>query len=71
MTDISKNAKLQQSCITAVIPRSFFIFVQIGTGEYKILAEGIDTYDEAIELRSIYKPNFKNPPFIVASLNEV
>lgn len=70
MTDISKNAELQQSCITAVIPRSFFVFVQVGTDEYRILAEGIDTYDEAIELKNIYKPKFKNPPFVVAFLNE-
>ena len=55
---------------TDVMPRSFFVFVQIGTDEYKILAEGIDTYDEAKELRNMYKSKFKNNPFVVASLNE-
>ena len=66
-----KYGESLQSLQSCVIPRSFFVFVQIGTDEYKILEEGIDTYDEAKELRNIYKSKFKNPPFVVASLNEV
>jgi hypothetical protein len=61
------NPPLQQ---TAVMPRFFFVFVQIGTDEYKILAEGIDSYNDAVEIRDAYVGKFKNKPFIVASLNE-
>ena len=65
--NLPQNPPLQQ---TAVMPRFFFVFVQIGTDEYKILAEGIDTYHDAIEIRDAYKGKFKNQPFVVASLNE-
>jgi hypothetical protein len=58
------------SCQTAVMPRFFFVFVQIGTDEYKILAEGINSYNDAVEIRDAYVGKFKNKPFIVASLNE-
>jgi len=54
----------------AVVPRFFFVFVQIRTDEYKILAEGIDSYNDAVEIRDAYVRKFKNKPFIVASLNE-
>ena len=65
--NLPQNQPLQQ---TAVMPRFFFVFVQIGTDEYKILAEGIDTYQDAVEIRDAYKGKFKNQPFVVASLNE-
>ena len=55
---------------TDVMPRFFFVFVQIGTDEYKILAEGIDSYKDAVEIRDAYASKFKNKPFIVSSLNE-
>lgn len=64
------NTEKEELSIACVMPRYFFVFVQTGTDEYKILAEGIDTYEEAIELINIYKQKFKNPPFVVASLNE-
>ena len=65
--NLPQTPPLQQ---TAVMPRFFFVFVQIGTDEYKMLAEGIDTYQDAVEIRDAYKSKFKNQPFVVASLNE-
>jgi hypothetical protein len=65
--NLPQKPPLQQ---TAVMPRFFFVFVQIGTDEYKILAEGIDSYNDAVEIRDAYVGKFKNKPFIVASLNE-
>ena len=62
--------ELEQLTMPAVMLRFFFVFVQIGTDEYKILAEGIDTYQDAVEIRDAYKSKFKNQPFVVASLNE-
>ena len=47
----------------------FFLFAQIGTDEYIILEEGIDSYNNAVEFRDSYVGEFKNKLFIVASLN--
>lgn len=68
MSNEAQNPALRKG---VVMPRFFFVFVQIGTDEYKIIAEGIDTYDAAIEIRDAFKGKFRNQPFIVASLNEV
>ena len=51
------------------MPRYFFVFAQVGTDEYIILAEGIDSYDNAVEIRDAYVGECKNKLFIVASLN--
>jgi len=71
MTDISKNAELQQSCITDVIPRLFFVVARTSEENLEQITTGLKTYDEAKNYRdSDFCKKRWEYAFVVCSLNE-
>ena len=71
MTDISKNAELQQSCITTVMPRLFFVVARTSEENWEQITQGLKTYEEAKNYRDsdLCKKRWEYA-FIVCSLNE-
>lgn len=72
MTDISKNAESQQSCITAVIPSLFFVVARTSEEHWEQITQGLKTYEDAKNYRdSDFCKKRWEYAFIVCSLNEV
>jgi hypothetical protein len=74
MTDIPKNTELHQSCISAVMPRLFFVVTASHEieGNWEQLSNGLKTYEDAVRYRDEPFTKKRHPyAYIVASLNEV